>query len=116
EPIVERVILGKTLPPLPPPDPEDEAPPKLLLGIAMEPANERESALRPQGVIVTAVMPQSAASRAGIAAQNLLLRFADHDIQSMSDLQSLVKEMKPGDAVPVVILRGGEQIRMTVQF
>jgi hypothetical protein len=115
EPVVELFVPD--LEPRPRPSPQDRPYTKVRLGIAFRPVGDEESVGRlPRGVAVTSVGHGSVASRAGLLEKDYILKFAGHDINSMPDLPNLMIDINPGDAVPMGILREGNEIAVIVQF
>jgi hypothetical protein len=101
----------------PRPSSQDRPYTKVRLGIAFRPVGDEEAGGRlPRGVAVTSVGPESVASRAGLLEKDYILKFDGRDINSMPDLPNLMIDINPGDAVPMGILREGNEIAVIVQF
>ena len=83
------------------------------IGIAMEPVQDvvrAQLALAPgEGIVVNHVMPDSPASKAGIAENDILLRFEDQIIIEPSQFRKLIAMKKAGDTVKLTYLRKGEK-------
>jgi S1-C subfamily serine protease len=60
------------------------------------------------GVRVAAVMPDSAASNAGMKEGDVIVGFDKEKVDSLGDYMTILSKHKPGDAVDVMILRGGQ--------
>ena len=115
EPVVELFVHD--LEPRPRPSPQDRPYTKVRLGIAFRPVGDEEARGRlARGVAVTSVEHESVASRAGLLEKDYILKFDGHDINSMQDLPNLMIDRNPGDAVPMGILREGNEIAVIVQF
>jgi membrane-associated protease RseP (regulator of RpoE activity) len=69
-----------------------------------------------QGVLVVKVMPDSAASGAGIAAGDVILSFGATPITKPEDLQALVAKASEGEHVAITVERGASQIALDAQF
>jgi membrane-associated protease RseP (regulator of RpoE activity) len=59
------------------------------------------------GLRLSAVIPGSAAARAGLRDGDVIVRFADVTVNSFDDLRGALRTRKPGDTVNVVYLRDG---------
>jgi serine protease Do len=57
------------------------------------------------GALITRVVPDSPAERAGLARRDLVVRFGTRDIQDPSDLTEAVRAAKVGETVPIVVVR-----------
>jgi len=88
-----------------------------FLGIAFEEVNaEMAEALgleKPQGVIVTNVVSDSAAEKAGLRKNDVLVEFNGKVIEPGGLLISVAK-VRPGTEVEVVLLRDGQRKKLTV--
>ncbi len=62
------------------------------------------------GVLLRGVLAGSPAAAAGLQREDLLVRFADRDISSLSDLYSVLREKQPGQDVQLLVLRRGEKL------
>ena len=71
---------------------------------------------RPVGAIVTMVRANSPASDAGIEANDVVLEFNRRDITSVRDLTRAVADTPVGSRVPIVVLRDGRRLTLTVQI
>lgn len=65
-------------------------------------------------VLVTKVVPDSPADRAGIRKGDLIARVNSDNIGSPSDLAKVIQEQSPGDDVKIKIVRDGETQTMRV--
>jgi membrane-associated protease RseP (regulator of RpoE activity) len=61
-----------------------------------------------QGVLVTAVMPDSPASKAGIHTNDVLLAFGDQKLYSPRQLVGLVRADQPGQTVAIQLVAQGK--------
>lgn len=66
------------------------------------------------GVKVQAVTPGSAAEKAGIVPGDIILELDGKTVEGLRSLSGILKARRPGDEAPLKILRGGEEIAMTV--
>jgi S1-C subfamily serine protease len=60
-----------------------------------------------KGVYVEEVNANSAASKGGIKAGDIILKINGNDINSSSELQGIVATFHPGDRIDVIVLRNG---------
>ncbi len=68
----------------------------------------------PSGVLVASVDPQGAAGAAGIRADDLIVSFDGHAVQTMQDLVVLLRKAQVGDVVAVQIERSGAVLDLEV--
>lgn len=92
-----------------------------VLGVALAPADvaarlRRSVGLSERtGLLVRAVEPESAAGRAGMGEGDLLVRAGNAELLSVDDLHRALAEMAD-DSLVVGILRGAEELTVTVVF
>lgn len=60
------------------------------------------------GLRLSAVMPDTAAARAGLRNGDVIVRLGDEPIDSFAELRRVLAQKRPGDAVSVVYLRDGD--------
>jgi serine protease Do len=60
---------------------------------------------KPQGVLVSAIMENSAAGEAGIKKNDIIIKIDNVNVNSVSELQEQVSYRKPGDKVQVTVVR-----------
>jgi S1-C subfamily serine protease len=97
----DQAFLGVSVTPVDSPD----LPPELL---------EEYGITSMEGVIVTAVTPDSGAANAGLAEGDVLLEIANQTIDSDAALAEVVRAQQPGDVVTVVYERRGERAEADV--
>jgi serine protease Do len=83
---------------------------KLQLGNA---SNARDIVAR--GVVVSSVVPGSPADRAGIRAGDVLAQSRTRVLHNPYDWEAERLELRVGEDVPLVLKRGGQQIRVSVR-
>ncbi len=71
---------------------------------------------KPQGVVVTAVLPGSAAEKAGIKKGDLLLKAEKTALANQFDLLYLLMNMHPKQNLHLDIQRGNERLSLKVEF
>jgi len=67
-----------------------------------------------QGVIITGVLQNGPAARAGIRPGDVIVNVADRPVNNVSELLSGVAALKPGAASPFKVLRRDEQLVLQV--
>ncbi|MEP6906324.1 MAG: trypsin-like peptidase domain-containing protein, partial [Gemmatimonadales bacterium] len=83
---------------------------KLQLG---NPTNARDIVTR--GVVVSSVVPGSPADRAGIRVGDILAQSRSRLLHNPYDWEAERLELRVGEAVPLIIKRGGQQIKVEVR-
>jgi len=72
---------------------------------------------RESGVLVVQVQPQGPAASAGMQEGDLLIQIGDASIEDRPEMeQVLANRYKPGDTVPVTIVRDGAELTVSVQL
>jgi S1-C subfamily serine protease len=66
------------------------------------------------GALITGVVPGSAAAQADLEVGDLVIEADGHAVHRFADLASVVAAAQPGDRVSLQVLRGGEQVDVTV--
>ncbi len=66
------------------------------------------------GMMIQGVVARSPAEKAGIKAGDKLVQFGDKVIKDIEDLQAALTTAKAGEAVKVVVIRGGQRLELTV--
>jgi serine protease Do len=69
-----------------------------------------------RGVILAQVTEGSPAARAGLRQGDVVLQFAERDVESAVQFRNLVASQRPGTTVPMVVLRDGERQTLPVQL
>ncbi len=68
----------------------------------------------PHGALVSKVLPDSPAAKAGIAAGDVITRFNGNDIATSSDLPPMVGTTTVGQKIEVDVIRGGSKRSMVI--
>ena len=88
------------------------------LGIGMDPVQEVVRAQLPlapeEGVVVSHVMVDSPAQKAGLSENDILVRFDEQIIVEPAQMRKLIAMKKPGDTVKLAYIRKGERKETTV--
>lgn len=82
-----------------------------LWGMTVSKASDDEAA----GVLVEQVLPGSAAAEGGLKAGDRLLTLDGRWTDSVADTFVAASAVKPGRAVPVVVLRDGQEVKFMVK-
>lgn len=89
------------------------------LGIEMtEVSAEKASSLdmkSAHGVLVTEVLPDGPAAKAGLQANDVILEYDGHEVEGTVQFRRLVRETPPGRSVAVTVLRAGHDEKLTIQ-
>ena len=67
------------------------------------------------GLKLSGVTPGSPAEKAGLLAGDVITRVADRPIASLRDFSEVLKTLGPGQSVPVVFTRGGQEQTVAVR-
>ena len=76
------------------------------------PARARREREQATGVEIIEVTPDSPADRAGLRAEDLILELAEARVRGVDDIQRLMVGDLIGTTVEVLVLRGGEPLRL----
>lgn len=66
------------------------------------------------GYALSGVTKGSPAERGGLKAGDILLQFGESKIGNLEDFDSALRKFKAGDKVPVVVKRGGQNVKLEV--
>ncbi|MEQ9737415.1 MAG: PDZ domain-containing protein, partial [Algiphilus sp.] len=69
---------------------------------------------RPRGALVSRVLPDGPAAKAGIREGDVILSFGGEDIPRSAALPAVVGAIKPGEEVEVVLMRDSERMTLDV--
>jgi len=67
-----------------------------------------------QGAVIQRVLSGGPADRAGLRPGDVVVRIAGHRVRSADDLETFVASRRPGDRVPLGVVRGGRTRTTTV--
>jgi serine protease Do len=66
------------------------------------------------GILVMQIIPESPAERAGLQSGDVIVAISEKEVDSMENLQGLIRTRKAGDVVSVAVVRGSEEGRVRV--
>jgi S1-C subfamily serine protease len=75
------------------------------LGVMLSPA-----------LVITQVMPRSAAQAAGLKEGDVLLKVGDRVVDNLKVLRGVLQQLKPGQKATVTVLRAGKKVSIEVRF
>ena len=89
---------------------------QIMLGITIQTVTEElsEQMNMPVGVYISGVNAMSAAQRAGLQVGDIITSFAGQKVDSADKLNEIKAEQTPGDSVPIVVDRNGNEVTLTV--
>lgn len=92
---------------------------RAYLGVGIQPVNrdlaEQLGLKSAQGVMVTEVRPDSPAEKAGVKVGDVVTHYAGSDIRDPHQLSATVARTKLGSQQPLVVLRDGKEVKLTVR-
>ncbi len=71
---------------------------------------------KPVGALVAEVMPESPAAEAGVRVGDIIVKFAGKEVTVSAALPPIVGRTRIGQDVPVIVMRDGEQVMLTVRI
>jgi len=69
----------------------------------------------PRGVIIAGVVPGGPADQAGLRPGDVLLSIEGRPILDARETMSDIAAVEPGDSLPLTVVRGGEELELTVE-
>ncbi len=98
--------------------PEAAVAQKAFLGVYLQDIDEdTQEALElesGEGVLVEGVVDGSAADKAGLKEQDVIITFDGQEVDDSDQLRGLIAEHQPGDKVKVKVIRSGKEKNLTV--
>jgi serine protease Do len=70
----------------------------------------------PKGIYITDVTTGSAAEKAGIKTEDILVSLDNKTVETLSDLDKIKEAHKAGDTVNATVARGGSKISLRITF
>jgi serine protease Do len=68
-----------------------------------------------RGVLVTDVVADGPAAKAGLQTNDVILQYDNHDVEGTVQFRRLVRETPPGRSVAITVLRAGHEEKLTIQ-
>lgn len=91
----------------------DELKRRGMLGVMLAPVNdevkERLKLADANGVLISSTIPDSAAAKAGLMANDVIVRINDDPIDSVPTLISMLRKYGAGDTMKVIVIREGKE-------
>jgi serine protease Do len=91
---------------------------RAMLGTAIQDLTEalaRSFGLeKPAGALVSSVLEGSAAEKAGIKEEDIIVKVGNAPIRKAMDVKKVVGVLKPGTATTVTVIRNGEKLTLSV--
>ena len=69
-----------------------------------------------QGVYVDSIIPNSAAEKANIKKEDIIVNIEDKEIASVPELQEIIGRHRPGDEVDITVIRNGQQKKFVAEL
>lgn len=69
-----------------------------------------------EGVLVNRAMEGSAAEKGGMQRGDVIIKFGDHEVKGVTDLQEVVARTEPGKKVKVVVIRDKKEVPLTIEL
>lgn len=83
-----------------------------LLGVVIQPVSQKLANVlgldKPHGALVTSVNEDSAAEKAGIQEQDVIVEFNDKPVDTSGSLPPMVGSVRPGSKVDIMVVRDGK--------
>jgi serine protease Do len=91
---------------------------RAIIGVNIRDINsedaDKQSLGSVKGVLITGIVPDGAASAAGLKEDDVIIEFDGVDVNSTSELQVQVGKHRPGDKATVTILRKGKETTVPI--
>lgn len=89
-----------------------------FLGVALQPIDYKLAQVfglkKVEGALVTNVTQNSAAERAGLQAEDIILRYNERPVENAASLRNVVYMMKPGSKLVLTVLRKDQILQLPV--
>jgi len=67
-----------------------------------------------EGMVIDGVLDDGPAKKAGMQADDVIVRIGDHEVKNIYDYMAALRNNKPGDSVHVTVQRDGRKVELTV--
>jgi Zn-dependent M28 family amino/carboxypeptidase len=71
---------------------------------------------QPKGVVLSDVVPEGAAQKAGLKAGDRIIQIGTHEVATVPDLMFVLEQSKPGSETTIVFIREGKQQSVKATF
>jgi S1-C subfamily serine protease len=75
-----------------------------------------EDPSQPKGVLLTDVVPEGAAQKAGLKGGDLIIQIGTTEIANVNDLMYVLETAKPGQTTTVTFIRGGKTEKVDITY
>jgi serine protease Do len=88
------------------------------LGVAVQPLTKdlARGFQRTDGALVASVVEGSPAEKAGVKAGDIIVEFDGKKVAKSGELPTVVADTRAGSEVPIVVVRDGKELRLTVRI
>jgi serine protease Do len=88
------------------------------LGVAVQPLTKdlARGFQRTDGALVASVVEGSPAEKAGVKAGDIIVEFGGKKVAKSGELPTVVADTRAGSEVPIVVVRDGKELRLTVRI
>lgn len=69
---------------------------------------------KPSGALIAQIDQNGPGKKSGLQVSDIILSFNKQDVNTSSDLPIIVGQIKPGTAVPVIVMRKGKEVSLEV--
>ncbi len=97
------------------PPPDSGSRPRAGASLGTIPAYDDDPA-RPPGVKVSDVVPEGAAAKAGVQANDILVGLDATEIRSLTEMMAVMSMAKPGQKVKITVLRAGKKLVLNGEY
>ncbi len=87
---------------------------KITGSLAFIGIQSRQDSSSGRGVLIDVVTYESPAYKADIRVGDRIIQVGDKEVNSMLDIQQVLRDYSPGDNLDIVVLRGSKEISLTV--
>jgi Tol biopolymer transport system component/membrane-associated protease RseP (regulator of RpoE activity) len=71
---------------------------------------------QPKGVVLSDVVPDGAAAKAGLKANDRIIQIGTHEVANVQDLMFVLEQSKPGQDTTIIFIRDGKQQSVKATF
>ncbi|HXH18213.1 MAG TPA: PDZ domain-containing protein [Chitinophagales bacterium] len=99
-------------------DDKETTAPRAFLGVYVEDMDDADilSAKPVSGAVVTGVIEETPAEKAGLKKADIIIRVNDTDITGSQQFRETIRSFKPGEAITITYLRDGQENKVSVML